>query len=514
MTMGSIKWGYDFLNASSLANRQAAVTDFDAVANPHMAICGDTGSGKTHIIRLAINELIKTASKRPRIHVLDVHGDIKIDEAICSTVMFSQSTRWGFNPLKVNPDPHFGGVRNAIQFFIETLKLSPTASRALGPKQMSVLQNLLLDVFYIAGFDPNDPRTWNEYEDPRVNNAKLPGRIYLNIPIDEKERAKAEARNCGVHLTFHGELSCWHVDRHVDGMLMWPLKQWGRKNPTLEDLCRYATRRRDMLFTGMGQREVILLEKFHRKSSQLSRQIQNAAKAANNGSSQDELAAAKDAVEQAKQEALDGYSAYLDKVESGDALQAILKYDSADSLSTVKQILDTLLESGIFWSEKPPFDSNVAVWRYVISPLRDDYKKFLVNMRCQEIFDNAVRQGECDYIRDVIVIDEGATYVSDDPEHILNKIALQARKFGLAIWFASQSPTHYPEQLMTSMGTKVILGLDPQYWPMAQRQLRIDPDYMSWIKPRYSLLLMQKLKGESVQKWQRVNTRDETSAVA
>lgn len=78
------------------------------------------------------------------------------------------------------------------------------------------------------------------------------------------------------------------------------------------------------------------------------------------------------------------------------------------------------------------------------------------------------------------------------------------RVFGLGIWFASQSPTHYPDTLLSTMGTKVILGLDMNYWKHAQRQLHIDAATMSWIRPREGLIVNQKLSGQSAQPWQRV----------
>lgn len=501
-----ILWGYEASNASSRTARVGVYTDFTETVNPHMMITGDSGTGKTHTIRHCVTEVLKSSPHRVRFHIFDPHGDIEIPGDQCSTVMFSASSPYGFNPLLINPDPHFGGVRRAIQDFIATLSLSPTHGRALGPKQQDVLRNLLLDVYELAGYDAADPSTWQPtHEGPKF--PLNPGRTYIDLPYEELNLGKRCAQDSGIDLTFDRDNRCWHVDEYEGPITRWPRKAWGRVNPTLSTLVAYATRRRAMSFTGMGQRESSLLDTFHRKAKALSLKHRSAARARNNNGAQsaedDKL---REELDKAREAALSAYTDYLQNVEHGSALESMLKYDSFDSLSTVKQIIDSLDASGIFRDTPPNFDGKAPVWRYNIKPLDDEYKKFAVNVRLRDIFNRAVQRGECSHLREVIIIDEGAKFVEKDDEHIINKIALEARKFGLAIWFASQSPTQYPESLLSTMATKVILGLDPSYWPLSQRQLRINPNDMSWVRPREGLLLNRKLSGQSAQPWVRVTT--------
>ncbi|SFF31181.1 helicase HerA domain-containing protein [Paracidovorax wautersii] len=498
-----ILWGYEHSSANS-SQRVGVYTDFGQVVNPHMMITGDTGSGKTHTIRHAITETAQSSPRPIRFHVFDVHGDIRIADDLCSMIEFSAQSPYGFNPLKVNPDPKFGGVTRAIQDFINTLKLSPTQSRNLGPKQADVLRNLLLDVYTAAGFEQGNPSTWTESNE-RPAAPLLPGRIYVDIPIAENNLAKAIAEQDAVDLRFDGATKCWHVNTYEGGITRWPLKKWGRVCPTLSTLVAYATRRRQMAFTGLGEHESALLEKVHSKARAVSKQLQNRAKARNNhGSASDEDDKAAEDLAKAKDAFLDGFKKYVDHMELGSALEDLLKYDSFDSLSTVKQIIDTLANSDIFKDTPPRFDPSKQVWRYKIDAIKFEYQKFMMDVRLREIFDHAKQLGETPYLREVIVIDEGANFVEKDSEHIINVIAVQARKYGLAIWFASQSPTQYPDSLLTSMATKVILGVDPNFWPAAQRQLRIEPETMSWIRPRESLIVNRKLQGQSVQKWVKV----------
>lgn len=509
--MTRILLGYEASSAAT-SSRKPVYADFDKLVNPHAMICGDSGTGKTHTLRLAINEVIKTSTTEMRVHVIDVHGDIEMPPNICSTTVFSEASPFGLNPLRVNPDPHFGGVRKAIQAFINTLSLSPSTGRALGPKQQDVLRNLMLDVYEFAEYQPDDPSTWSFRAEPPPSNL-LPGRIYINVPYDEKDRAKAVAREAGISLEFQRDgVNVWHVDRYEDPITRWPRKTWGRTNPTLNTLCQYAARRREMSFTGMGYKEAALLETVHKRARMVSRSLQSRAKTRNNsGGDVYENEEADQDLAKAKEAALSAFKDYISTVETGRALEALLKYDSFDSLSTVKQILDSLNSTGVFRDQPPAFDAKKPVWRYNLKALRAEEQKFFVNVRLREIFEAAVQKGESDHLREVIVIDEGAKFTEEAPDHIINVIALEARKFGLGIWFASQSPTQYSDDLLSTVATKVILGLDSNHWPHASRRLRIDEKALKWVRPREGLLVNFKLKGQSAQPWGWVTT---PSAVA
>jgi len=133
----------------------------DAV-NGHCLLVGMSGAGKTYTLRKIIRQMQETSGRGqvPRFHVFDVHGDIEIPDA--SSVMFSEQTDYGINPLRVNPDPHFGGIRKRVQSFVNTMN---KVMRQLGPKQESVLRNLLYDVYWRHGFRQDDPSTWIIDED-------------------------------------------------------------------------------------------------------------------------------------------------------------------------------------------------------------------------------------------------------------------------------------------------------------------------------------------------------------
>jgi hypothetical protein len=123
--------------------------------NGHVLLVGGSGTGKTHNIRNIIKRMRDTSRQDVRVHLLDVHDDIHIPGA--SEVLFSESSGYGLNPLVVDPDPHTGGVRKAIQNFIRTINKT---SRQLGDRQEAVLRAVLEDLYMANGFYADKPETW------------------------------------------------------------------------------------------------------------------------------------------------------------------------------------------------------------------------------------------------------------------------------------------------------------------------------------------------------------------
>ena len=104
---------------------QSVTLDTLKVINGHLQIAGITGMGKTHQLVQLIQLLVESASEMQqplRVHVFDSHGDI--EPPYCSEVKFSEATPYGYNPLEINPDPDFGGVRGPPVRFVQIRPLS------------------------------------------------------------------------------------------------------------------------------------------------------------------------------------------------------------------------------------------------------------------------------------------------------------------------------------------------------------------------------------------------------
>lgn len=487
-----IRFGYE-LKKLKAGEQVPVVWVSDEMVNGHVLLIGMSGSGKTFTLKKMIYHILQSAgAEPPRVHVFDVHGDIDVDESYSSSVLFSEATGYGFNPLKVNPDPHFGGVRKRIQAFLETMNKS---MRALGPKQEACLRHILLDVYSASGFKIDDASTWAVDSDTPVPLTDGdPNKVFLDVPIYEKDEAKAlGARWAGVQRAW------WvKVEDYEGAITRWRPKLVGRTHPTIKDALSVAQNQLMMSFLGTGAESVSYLELANKAASAYKRKIILSLRTGETEREGDEIT---EELKKARQKAIDAYTNYAHKITTGAELAQLMKYDSSDVLKSVVDRLNNLESSGIFKSKPPPFDYSAPVWHYNIHALSMAERKLFVLFRLEELFQAAVQRGQQDRIRDVIVLDEAHIYSDDDDANIINTIAKEARKFGISLICASQAPQHFSTDFITSVATKVILGVDEMYWRGATQKMRIDNDALAWITHHVTMLVQLKRKGESKNEW-------------
>jgi DNA helicase HerA-like ATPase len=424
-------FGYDAYSLKT-GDKKSVCWHSKKVINGHMLLVGKSGTGKTFTLKQILNQL-GSQSKSLRVHVMDIHGDIEIPGS--STVKFSESTKYGFNPLKINPDPDFGGVRKRIQGFLAALQRT---SRKLGSKQEAALRNVLFDLYAANGFIDGRPETW--------------------VLDDGKQR-------------------------------MYP-----KKNPTLEDAYKFAQFKLKSMFLGTNSKAAIALEMLNKKVNQFHVKRKQAAKTA--GMTEEQAKKIEDELKKLGEDAVNLYQDYILSIQTGMELSDVMKYDSKEVMKSVVERLENLHAIGIFKQEPPPFDPKAPIWRYDIKALSMDEKKLFVSFVLESLFQKAVQDGVQDDIVEVIVLDEAHNFLSDDPEDITNIIAKEARKFGVALICASQSPTSFSDDFVSNVGTKIILGIDQMFWDGSIRKLRIDQKALEWIIPHQRILVQINNKGE------------------
>ena len=492
-----VNFGKDFFDLKKGVSTPVRM-DTELLINGHALLVGSSGVGKSYTIRKMISQGCES-TPGVRFHVFDVHGDLDIPGA--SEVQFSESARFGLNPLRVEPDPHFGGVRKCIQNFIRTINLA--SSSAIGAKQEAVIRNLLLDVFRDFGFHEDDASTWatNELE-ARIHSEGMHNRLYLDVTLADKDRAKA------LGARWDREKRSWWVPTHEykGAITEWSPAFRARSYPSLADAAEYARHLYEERFLGTDQKGVRALNEVNKAARTLHKKMLDNVRAIRTA----ELDAdAREDLDKARERALSAYTEALDKMQTGYEFENLLKYDSADVLKSVLDRLNNLKATGIFHNTAPPFDPAVTVWRYKLNALSQEEKKMLVLFTLQDIFTNAVRRGQQDDVVEVVVLDELSTYTSsaDDAngDGIIGVIAREARKFGLALWAANQSPAGVPESLISSVAVKIILGIDEMYWTQAVNKLRIDNSLLSWIQPRAGMGVQLKEKGSMKNRWRWVS---------
>lgn len=460
-----------------------------SAVNGHVLMVGMSGAGKTFTLRKIIAQMMASGSPQVRFHVFDVHGDIEIEDA--SSVMFSEQTTWGLNPLKVIGDPHYGGVRKAIQGFLATIN---KVMRSLGPKQEAALRNILYDIYTKFGFKSDDPSTWVVDEGDAYVSDGSDGKVYIDVPMGEKDEAKA------LGARWDAALRCWYIttEEYVGGITRWPPKTLRRVHPGIADALRMARHILQMSFLGTGQQAITNLEIVNRQAKAYQRKVHEALRRGEKGL-RDEATEAE--LDKARDKAITAYTNYAESIATGNELTDVMKYDSTDVLKSVVDRLENLNAIGIFKSTPPPFDENKQVWRYNIRALSMEERKLFALFKMQELFSAGVQRGEQSEIRDVIILDEAHIYADDDPENIINTIAKEARKFGIALICASQSPTHFTEDFISSVATKVVLGIDEMFWRGSITKMRVTEEALAWIKPTKSMLVQIKTRGATKNDW-------------
>lgn len=484
-----IPFGFCAITYKNDRRLEQVAWDSDRLINGHTLLVGPSGSGKSHTLRRMITGLQKQGEGRTRIHVFDVHGDIGVEGQ--SSVRFSELGDSGLNPLRVDGDKHFGGVRKCIQRFIATINRVSTT--ALGIRQESVIRNLLLDVYLAHGFHPDKPSTWVlTQEDQRLVSDGSDGRLYLDVPFAEKD----DARKLGAR--WDAEKHLWWIAAadYSEGITRWRPKQVGRTMPTVSDLLVHARRVLKLRLLGSDEEAVQNLEKFIRNAATLTKKQIEAAKDSHDGPTADVL----EAVDKAKERAIDSYVRYVNSVRTGRDFDAITKYDSAELLKSIINRLESLVATGIFKPGVPPFDENAAVWNYELTALMPEEKKLFVHFKLQELMADAMRRGHQSTLRDVIVLDEAHMYVDKEDGNILNIIAREARKFGIALIAANQN-ADLPEGFLSSVGTTVVLGMNEMYWRTAESKMRIEERLLAWITPKKLIAVQFKESGEMRSQW-------------
>jgi len=434
---------------------QNVVINTQELINGHLLLTGMSGTGKSYQAK----RLIKTAiQENLEVDVFDVHNELEQPGA--SSALYSESTQLGYNLLSLNPDLHSGGVRRRIN---EIINMVNVTSRKLGSKQETALRNLLNDVYRINGCDEGNPKTWRKRE--------ITAQIRQSL-IDQQD---------------YQELRQYY--------------------PIMDDLLSYADRKLTALYLGSSVKAVLALEKVNHLAIQLNRALENQHK-----ETQEELLEkTKKALDTAKSKVKDEFAAYIDSIESGHEITDVMKYNSKDVLQSVLERLNILNAAGIFHPNPPPF-GNANGRCHQIKHLSDDEQAMFVFMRLETIFRQCRDSGVKGDLQHIVFLDEAHKFITEDSNNIINIIAKEGRKFGLGLWCASQSPTHFSEDFLTNCGTTILLGLHSSYWGMACRKLRIEPTVLKFIRPQQAAAIKLQLKGSMESKFQNAIINETTLA--
>lgn len=410
----------------------------DSTINGHGLLVGASGVGKTHRLRKLAESLAYEYGSR--VVVIDVHGDIVIEGE--QRAVFNETSPFGLNPLKVNPDPASGGVNRRIRGFISMINRT---SHKLGARQEAAMRRLVEDIYEKNGFDANDPRTWDPMNNPD---------------------ARGRSRSQGVY-------------------------------PNISDLKRYSLYKYKQLMTGAGGEAFKALQELNKTIKQLNKNVLRthsdvAEKHALDYLSPEESAKLKKLKDKAKGQ----YNDYVDAVKTGDEVNDLLRYTNIQTLESLVDRIDHLDKAGIFKDHPPHFSRGAGVHVYDIHSLGRDEQQMFVDVLLEDLWNEQKSQGPVQTPNTFIIMDEASIFVNDDSDHIINILIREARKFGLGIIFASQAINHFSEDVLANVGFKLILGVDQMFIAQMARMLRVDAARIEAIRPRQTALIQCKVIGD------------------
>jgi hypothetical protein len=431
------------------------IINTDLLINGHMLIAGMTGTGKSYQV---MQLLAACARNDIEVDIFDPHEEL--DGAPRSrAVKFSAATRVGYNPLVINTDIHSGGPVNQIHAVVE---LIDSTSSKLGARQVRALHNLIGDLYHLRGIYPDNPASW------------------VKRQITEREwQALKNAHNYTALRDYY---------------------------PTLGDLEDYAERKVQQLRLGTTSLCINALNRVMAGASKM-QGIQTRFQKAGEADGQ----RLSDQLEREKLKAIEAYTEFVQAIETGRELPDANKYTDAETLEGVLDRIRTLRALGIFNSNPPQF-GDALIRDHQIGALNEEFQRMLVFNRAAQIFRECQDAGKSHTLRRVILVDEGSRFYSENAANPLNRIAKEGRKFGLGLVVASQSPTHFSEDFLTSCGTIMLLAIHEKFWKMAASQLNIDLDTLKSVRPKEVLALKMHVAGEMAPRFAMVNVNAQAVA--
>lgn len=147
------------------ADGEPFIYDLSGAANYNVGLCGMTGAGKSHLIRLLMRGYHQAGVT---CYAADVHGDFATipgvpDEAIRHLEFRNDGSGATINPLRVTP---YDGPNVVSRQFVEAARLF---SSSLGARQQYTLRSLVAKLYDRFGIAHNDPNTWTR-DSPQLSD--------------------------------------------------------------------------------------------------------------------------------------------------------------------------------------------------------------------------------------------------------------------------------------------------------------------------------------------------------
>jgi hypothetical protein len=190
---GTIRHQDDVFSVGSKQDGSEMLWGFSQSPNFNMCVLGESGSGKTHLLRRLIDQI---AMQGITIHILDVKDDFSLDKfrldgllsggAMINDLDFSYvDGDTGLNILQFPSFPEGGGVYMAIQ---DALEIVHMFNSSFSRKMDGYLSKIIQKVYLKSGISHEDQSTWMN-KPPTIND------ILIEINFIEEQLASTLPAN-------------------------------------------------------------------------------------------------------------------------------------------------------------------------------------------------------------------------------------------------------------------------------------------------------------------------------
>ena len=155
----------------------------ETLANPHGAIIGSSGSGKTQTLKAIAYSILK--QYQSKLIIIDFHGDQEMPGETCYRLNMTSDI--GINPLVINLDREGGGPN--LQAISVAMMLKKTL--LLGPNQQGTILEIIKKCYSDRGIIQDDSQSWTK-EPPNFN--ELEEEIECRTDDNCKESARLKLK--------------------------------------------------------------------------------------------------------------------------------------------------------------------------------------------------------------------------------------------------------------------------------------------------------------------------------
>ena len=406
----------------------------EKLANPHGAIIGSSGSGKTQTLKAIAYSILKQYPTK--LIIIDFHGDQEIPGEVCYRINMESSH--GINPLVINLDREGGGPN--LQSIMIAMLLKKVLR--LGPNQEGMILETIKKCYSDRGITQDNYQSWTN-DPPNFDDLEeeLNRRASTQFKDDEVEKLAlsinpfslsiGQPNQSGIYFVFNekGLLyvgSSTNIHRRTSRYhhVITPLREKG-----IDPIIRFYPYPSDWL-------QLLTLEN------------------------------------------------YFITTLKPPLNEAVLRKECKES-AKLKLKLAATFQYGIFSRPQPSLNQKHI--RVDLSKLPPELASIAADSLANQLMNSHRLLGESlsKIPRTILFIDEAKEMESSKA---CDRITADGRKYGLGLWVATQRCQHLTPEVLSNTITKIVLPVDASEVVNTGKKFRFDAQVIASLQPLNALV--------------------------